>query len=124
MKEKKEKEEKKERAHRKRKQTQEKILKALSLNLGVVSKACRSLGIYQDVFYYHYRSDPDFAKKADAIKEEVVDFAESALHKKIAEGDTKAIIFFLKCKGKDRGYVETVNQNISLNDLNIELSID
>ena len=36
-----------------------------------------------------------------------MDFAETHLHKLIQEGNPAATIFFLKTKGKRRGYVET-----------------
>ena len=43
---------------------------------------------------------------ADEATEQMLDVAENGLHRLIKEGDKGAIIFFLKCKGKQRGYIE------------------
>jgi hypothetical protein len=46
-----------------------------------------------------------------------IDFAESQLHKQIKEGSTAATIFFLKTKGKQRGYVERIeHKDLSMPD--------
>jgi hypothetical protein len=42
-----------------------------------------------------------------------LDFAESQLYKQIKDGSTTATIFYLKTKGKQRGYVE--RQQIDIN---------
>lgn len=72
---------------------------------GNVSQTCKELGIDRSTFY-EYCSDVEFKRKANEIREGLVDFAESKLLKKINDEDMTAIIFFLKCQGKSRGYVE------------------
>jgi hypothetical protein len=84
------------------------LLEFLEKSLGNISGACKSMGIGRDT-YYLYMKDPEFKTKADSINNIAVDFVENALMKKINEGDTASIIFFLKCKAKDRGYCEKVN---------------
>jgi len=48
-------------------------------------------------------------------REEIIDFAESQLIKKISDGDTTAIIFFLKTIGRNRGYSEKANNQLAEN---------
>jgi len=82
------------------------MLEALEQSLGVVTSACKKVGIGRSTFYDWMRSDEEFAKQVQDIGEIAIDFAESQLHKQIKGGNTSATIFYLKTKGKNRGYVE------------------
>lgn len=89
------------------------MLEALEKSLGVVSTACKMVGIVRNTHYVWLRDDEEYAKAVDEISEVALDFAESKLHKKIESGDTTATIFYLKCKGKSRGYVERQELDMS-----------
>lgn len=82
------------------------FLKVFQKALGNVSVACKNYNIDRQTFYNWYNNDADFRANADAVKEIRKDFIESALDKRIQEGDTTAIIFAAKTQCKDRGYVE------------------
>ena len=82
------------------------LLKALEKSLGVVTSACKNVGVGRTTYYDWYNNDPEFAKKVDELENVALDFAESQLHRQIAENNTSATIFYLKTKGKQRGYVE------------------
>ena len=45
-------------------------------------------------------------QEVESIEDVALDFAESALHDNIKNGKEASIIFYLKTKGKNRGYVE------------------
>lgn len=92
----------------------DKFLEVFEKALGNVSVACRNFGIDRGTFYLWYDADEDFRQKADAVKEIRKDFIESALDKKIKEGDTTAIIFGLKTQCKDRGYVERAEHEVKV----------
>lgn len=84
----------------------EKLLTSLKDSSGIVTYACEKAGISRQTYYRWYREDPEFRARADDISELQIDVAEASLLKKIQKGDTAAIIFYLKTKGKDRGYSE------------------
>jgi len=84
----------------------EQMLEALERSLGIVTTACNAIGINRATHYDWLKKDPDYKQAVQAIDGRVLDFAESHLHKLIKEGNPAATIFFLKTKGKGRGYVE------------------
>lgn len=84
----------------------EKLLKALEKSLGIVSHACKAAKVCRDSHYRWLKEDKEYKKKVDDLSNLALDLAESKLHKQIQESNLTAIIFFLKCKGKERGYIE------------------
>lgn len=100
------------------------IIEALEKSLGVVTTACKKVGIGRTQFYHWLKTDEDFAKEVDDIQNIALDFAESQLHKQIGDGNTSATIFYLKTKGKNRGYIERVEQDVNLSDKRIFNGID
>jgi len=88
------------------KAAKQRILKALVETLGIVTDACKLAKVERSTYYKYLKADPDFAKEVENIEDVALDFAESALHKNIANGKEASIIFYLKTKGKKRGYIE------------------
>lgn len=112
--------------------TRKKIfLEALEKTLGVVSTASEKVGQDRSVHYRWMQSDPKYKKAVEEIENKALDFAESKLFELISGAkvkedkvfcqdgkiitqpiikqfapDTAATIFYLKTKGKNRGYVE------------------
>lgn len=82
------------------------VLEALEKSLGVVTTACKIAGVGRTQFYQWLKDDSEFRKRADDVANITLDFAESQLHKQIKDGSVPATIFYLKTKGKNRGYVE------------------
>ena len=88
------------------------MVEALEQTLGVVTSAAGMVGITRQTHWNWMKSDPDYAAAVESVQDIALDFAESKLHEQIRDKDTIATIFYLKTKGKKRGYVE--KQEISL----------
>jgi hypothetical protein len=82
------------------------MLDALEKSLGVVTAACKAVGIGRTTHYLWMQEDAEYKAAVEALSDVALDFAESQLHKQIKEGNSTATIFFLKTKGKKRGYIE------------------
>ena len=82
------------------------MIEALTKALGIVKMACESVGISRQTHYNWLKDDPAYKEACDNLPEVVLDFAEHHLHKLISEGNPAATIFYLKTKGKVRGYIE------------------
>jgi hypothetical protein len=85
------------------------LLEALEKSLGIVTPACKEVGISRNQFYVYYNTDPDFKKSVDDIQEITLDFAENQLLKKIKEGSERSILFYMKYRGRKRGYTESMD---------------
>ena len=86
--------------------TKKAMLQALEQSLGVVTSACKSVGIARETHYRWMREDVEYKDAVADIENVALDFAESQLHKQIKGGNPTSTIFYLKTKGKSRGYVE------------------
>ncbi|MCX6218365.1 hypothetical protein [Spirosoma sp.] len=86
------------------------MLKALHRSMGIVSTAAAKANISRQTHYNWLKTDQAYKEAADLATESVIDFAESKLFQQIGYNDTTCIIFFLKTKGKNRGYVERTEQ--------------
>ena len=82
------------------------FLEEFSKKANNVSATCKAIGIERPTFYNWLKDDVDFRLKVENAEEGDIDMAESALKKQILGGNITAIIFYLKTKGKSRGYVE------------------
>lgn len=100
------------------------FIEALEKCMGVITTACATIGIHRSTFYDWMHDDPEFKKQVESIDEIALDFAESKLFSLIdgpehlvatKDGNmipvkdtpnVTAVIFYLKTKGKKRGYIE------------------
>lgn len=90
------------------------LIEALEKSLGVVTTACKNAGCSRETYYKYLREDDKFREEAEDISNIALDFAESQLHKQIKNGNTSATIFYLKTKGKSRGYIERSDHDITI----------
>lgn len=62
--------------------------------------------------FYRWLEQPAFKSKVEGTKLDVKDFGEDALFDLMRKGNPAAVIFFNKCRNKDRGYIEKSEQSI------------
>lgn len=82
------------------------MIDALELSMGIVSMACKNTNTSRTQHYYWLKHDKVYKQAVEDVKDMTLDFSESALYTQIKKGSVPSIIFHLKTKGKDRGYVE------------------
>ena len=96
------------------------MLLALHKSLGIVTKAAKMVTedeieaeSLRERHYDWLKTDLVYKEAVESIEGIVLDYAESQLFKQVAKGDTTAIIFLLKCKGKKRGYIERAEMDLT-----------
>jgi hypothetical protein len=73
---------------------------------GIIYLACEAANIGRRTYFEWMKRDPQFAASVRELDDYLLDFTESKLMAKIQSGNLTAMIFYLKCKGKKRGWVE------------------
>lgn len=80
-----------------------------------ITATCTALGISRKTFYEWKEKKKKLAEGLEAAEEAIIDFAESKLVEHINNDDVQALIFFLRTKGKKRGYVEKTESDVNIN---------
>ena len=89
------------------------FLTAYEKSLGVLKPACDITGMCRKTIWEWRKKYPEFDEACLECEETAVDFVETKLYKLINDGAEISTIFYLKTKGKKRGYVE--KQEIDMN---------
>lgn len=103
---------------KKRKQLMNDFLVAFEKTLGVVSPAADMIGVRRSTIYRWREQYPEFDEACREISETAIDFVETKMFKKIDrsdKGSESLMIFYLKTKGKHRGYVERQEVDMDAN---------
>ena len=96
--------------------TVEEIQKSLIKNRGFTTYTANDLGCALSTLERYIKESPGLEETLREARESRIDFAEGKLLSNMKDGDTTALIFFLKTIGKKRGYNEKPDDNP--NDLN------
>lgn len=84
----------------------DKFLEIFANKAGNISDACKAAGISRRTYYDWMQDDTEFKNNVEEIQEGLLDFAESKLLDNIEAGKEQSIFFYLKTRGKSRGFVE------------------
>jgi hypothetical protein len=93
--------------------TQAQVIAALRETKGMVYLAAKRLGCEAQTIYNYRDRYPAVRAEMEQQDGEVDDAAEMKLYQAIIAGEPWAVQFRLRTKGKGRGYVERVQQEVS-----------
>jgi hypothetical protein len=100
----------------------EAMIQALEKSLGIVTTAAKSVGIERTSHYRWMNEDSEYKETVEDIENIALDFAESQLHKNMQKGSDSATIFYLKTKGRKRGYQESKDITTNGKDMNTTIT--
>jgi len=104
-------------------QTARRIIEALKESRGLLTDAAKRAGVSYSTVWQYAHNYPSVKQAVEEAKEGMLDLAESKLFHAINNGNMTAIIFFLKTKGKERGYVER-SEHTGENGLPIQVEVN
>lgn len=84
----------------------EQFLEVLEKKMGIISQATKAMGIDRTTPYRWMVEDEAFKDAVEELQNVILDFTEGKLYELVQDKNPTAVIFLLKTKGKNRGYVE------------------
>ena len=106
----------------------ENMIKALNNTFGNVSEAIRQLEAQglsvSRQSHYRWLEDEDYKIAIDNAADKTLDKVEKALQTQIEKGSVQATMFYLKTKGRNRGYNEKLDVDITSGEEPIQIHID
>lgn len=82
------------------------VLPLVESNKGNIAAIARHLGCNRSTIWNRCNESPTLMQALTDAREGMLDNAESMLYKKVLEGSTIELLFFLKTQGRSRGYIE------------------
>ena len=79
-----------------------------------ISATCKKVDIERKTYYNWMSKDEKFKEVVMNMQEALIDYAETKLMQKIKDDDTTSLIFFLKTKGRKRGYTEKPDVEVNI----------
>lgn len=93
------------------------LVPLLEKDKGNVAAVARRFGVSRGTILNRINESPTLQKVLDDARQSMLDNAESVLYKKVLEGSTAELIFFLKTQGKERGYIERNELDVRAKDV-------
>lgn len=100
-------------AHKKQRFTKSTIKSALEKARGNVALTAEILGVTRQTVYSYMARYPDLAGVRADAENYILDIAEAHIEKAVLGGDMDAIKFYLRTKGRVRGYMTSGQMVVS-----------
>ena len=88
------------------------VIEALRKTDGMVTIAAKELSVSYNTLSKYIRNNKKIQTELQSIEENILDMVQSKLMTMIDEGNPSAVYFYLKCKGKNRGFIESTHQQV------------
>ncbi len=106
-----------------RKYTEAQVIGAIRKNRGLITQTAETLGCTSKGAYDYVHRSAAIRTALEEAREAGLDRAEAVLFQLIDEKNVAATIFYLKCVGKKRGYIERQERDVNPGDRPVEFTL-
>lgn len=93
------------------------LIQAMADNFGIVTRACKACGIDRATYYHYFNKDAKFKAAVEDVAEICLDAVEASIYAQIEDKVPSSTIFYLKTKGRKRGYIEPQHEEKDTSDM-------